>query len=43
MTNKIKIKNKMYLHREFRIGWIRFSYYKFGKKLTIRFELSKGW
>jgi len=39
----IKCKKAVYIHWEIKIGWIRLSYYGYGKKLTIRVELSKGW
>jgi hypothetical protein len=31
----------IYIHK--RLGWFRFSFYRLNKKLTIRFEISKGW
>lgn len=31
------------IHWEIRIGWLRLVYFRLGKKITIRFELSKGW
>lgn len=39
----IKIKKKVYVHEEIRIGWFRFIFFRLGGKFTIRVELSKGW
>jgi hypothetical protein len=39
----IKIKKKVYIHEEIKIGIFRFVFYRFGKKFTIRLELSSGW
>lgn len=40
---KIK-KNKLYyIHVNYRIGIFRFSFYKLGKRFTVRFEISRGW
>ena len=33
----------MYIHKEMRVGWFRFSFYKLFEKFTIRFEISRGW
>jgi hypothetical protein len=43
MSNFIKVKNKTYIYQEIKIGWFRFSFSHFGKKFSIRFEISKGW
>jgi hypothetical protein len=43
LKDLIKINKKVYVHEEIIIGWFRLSYYRYGKKLTIRFEISKGW
>jgi|GEM_PF-2763294 len=32
-----------YTHKEFTIGIFRFSFFKLGKKWTLRLEFSKGW
>lgn len=42
ITNKIK-KAVHYVHKEVVIGWFRVSFYKLGKKFTLRFEIAKGW
>jgi hypothetical protein len=34
---------KKYIHKEVRIGWLRFSVYILGKRFTVRIELSSGW
>jgi hypothetical protein len=39
----IKIKKNIYIHRVYQLGWFRFSYYRLGKKFTLRVEISKGW
>ena len=39
----IKIKKKVYIHESYKIGWFRFSFYRLGKRFTIRLEISKGW
>ena len=36
-------KKKEYIHKQFQLGWFRFSFYKLGDKFTIRFEISEGW
>jgi hypothetical protein len=38
----VKQKNK-YIHYTKRIGWIVFSFYKCGKKFSIRLSIEKGW
>jgi hypothetical protein len=39
----IKIRKKVYVHEEIRIGWFRFSFYMLGyKKICIRFEITRG-
>jgi hypothetical protein len=34
---------KIYLHKIYKIGWFRFSFYRLGKRFCVRIELSKGW
>jgi hypothetical protein len=36
-------KKKEYIHKQYKLGWFRFSFYKLHNKFTIRFEISKGW
>jgi len=36
-------KKNIYIHKVYQLGWFRFSFYRLGKKFTIRIELSKGW
>jgi hypothetical protein len=43
MGNRKGIKMKTYIHKTFRIGIFRFSFYRLGKRFTIRIELSRGW
>jgi len=42
IVSKIK-KAVHYIHKEIEIGWFRVSFYKLGKKFTLRFEIAKGW
>lgn len=37
------MKRVRYIHKVIKIGNFRFSFYKLGKKITFRFEYSKGW
>jgi len=39
----IKIKKNVYIHEVWQLGWFRFSFYRLGKKFTIRLEVSSGW
>ena len=32
-----------YVHKEFKLGWFRISWYHFQDKFTLRFEISRGW
>jgi len=46
MTKKREIihyKKKVYIYEEIRIGWFRFSYYRLGKKFSVRCEIARGW
>ena len=33
----------MYIYKHWKLGWFRVSFYKLGRKFTIRFEISDGW
>jgi len=37
------VKKKKYTHKIYQIGWLRFSYYRLGKRFCVRIEVSKGW
>ena len=39
----IKFKKKVYIHEYYKIGWLRFSFYRLGKRFCIRCEISYGW
>jgi len=39
----IRIKNKVYIHQIYQIGWVRISFYRLGYRFTLRIELSRGW
>jgi hypothetical protein len=41
-SRKEPMKNK-YIHYTKRIGWFVFSFYKCGKKFSIRMSIEKGW
>jgi hypothetical protein len=43
MKEIIRIRKKVYIYEEIKLGWFRFVFCRFGKKFTIRLELSKGW
>jgi len=43
MKNIMRIKNIWYIYQEIKIGIFRFSFYRLGKKICIRFEISNGW
>lgn len=34
---------KKYIHKSFRIGIFRISWYFLGKRFCIRMEISRGW
>lgn len=40
---RLKSDMKKYTYKEFKIGIFRFVLCLFGKKYTIRFEISSGW
>jgi hypothetical protein len=39
----IRFKKKVFIHESYQIGWFRFSFYRLGKKYSIRFSIEKGW
>ena len=43
LNNSIRLRKKVYIYEEIKIGFIRISYYRLGKKFTIRFEINYGW
>jgi len=43
MKEIIRLRKQVYVYEEFKVWIFRFVYCRFGKKFTIRLELSKGW
>ena len=39
----IRLKKKVYVYEEIKIGIFRFVFYRLGKKFCVRVELSSGW
>ena len=39
----IRCKKQEYVYEEVKIGIFRFSFYRLGKRFTIRLEISRGW
>jgi hypothetical protein len=39
----IRLKKKVYIYEEIKIGWLRFCFYRYGKRFCVRCELSRGW
>ena len=40
---RAELEKYSYIHKEFSLKWFRFSFFKLGKRFTLRLELSKGW
>jgi hypothetical protein len=40
---KIKFKKKVYIYESYQVGWLRFAFYRLGKKFCIRIEIARGW
>lgn len=38
-----EIQKYPYTHSDFSLGWFRFSFFKLGKRFTLRLELARGW
>jgi hypothetical protein len=43
MTRYLGKKKLNYIHKSFKLGIIRISFFKLNKKWTIRMEMSYGW
>jgi len=43
MKKLIKIKKRVYIHEEIRVGIFRFSFYRLNNKFCVRCEIASGW
>jgi hypothetical protein len=39
----IRLRKKVYIYEEIKLGWFRFSFYRLGWKFSIRLEIARGW
>jgi len=43
MGKFIKYKKRIYIHETLKIGWLRVSFFRLGRRFSVRLEIAKGW